>query len=60
MRDAHWEGGTVVATRPSSAWDRYAWGAGIVFVVALAAEAVVAFGVGVNQDDSAAKIASAP
>lgn len=51
--------GTVVATRSSSAWDRYAWGAGILFVVALAAEAVVAFGVGLNQDDSAAKIANA-
>jgi hypothetical protein len=59
MRDAHWEDDTVVATRPSSAWDRYAWVAGILFAVALAAEAVVAFGVGVNQDDSAAKIANA-
>ena len=47
------------ATRPSSAWDRYAWVAGILFVVALAAEAVVAIGVGVNQDDPAAKIANA-
>ena len=45
--------------RPSSAWDRYAWVAGILFVVALVAETVVAFGVGVNQDDSAAKIANA-
>ena len=59
MHDAHWEDGTVVATRPSSGWDRYASVAGILFVVALAAEAVVAFGVGVNQDDSAAKIATA-
>ena len=49
----------MVATRSSSAWDRYAWVAGILFVVALAAEAVVAFGVGVNQNDSAAKIANA-
>lgn len=49
----------VVATRPSSAWDRYAWVAGILFVIALAAEAVVAIGVGVNQDDSATKIANA-
>lgn len=49
----------MVATRPSSSWDRYAWVAGILFVVALAAEAVVAFGVGVSQDDSAAKIANA-
>ena len=49
----------MVATRLSSGWDRYAWVAGILFVVALAAEAVVAFGLGVNQDDSAAKIANA-
>jgi hypothetical protein len=49
----------MVATRPSSGWDRYAWVAGILFVVALAAETAVAFGVGVNQDDSAAKIATA-
>jgi len=33
--------------------------AGILFVVAVAAEAVVAFGVGASQDDSAAKIATA-
>lgn len=59
MRDAHWDDDTVVATRPSSAWDRYAWVAGILFVVALAAEIVVALGVGVNQNDSAAKIANA-
>jgi len=45
--------------RPSSAWERYAWVAGIVFVIALVAESVVAVGVGVNQDDSAAKIANA-
>ena len=49
----------MVAMRPSSAWDRYAWVAGILFVVALVAETVVAFGVGVNQDDWAAKIANA-
>ncbi len=49
----------MVATRPSGAWDRYAWVAGILFVVALVAETVVAFGVGVNQGDSAAKIANA-
>lgn len=59
MRDAHWEDDTMVATRPSSVWDRYAWVAGILFVVALVAETAVAFGVGVNQDDSAAKIANA-
>jgi hypothetical protein len=49
----------MVATRPSTAWDRYACVAGIIFVLALVTEAVVAFGVGVNQDDSAAKIANA-
>jgi hypothetical protein len=51
--------GAMAATRPSSAWDRYAWVAGILFVVALVAETAVAFGVGVNQDDSAATIANA-
>jgi hypothetical protein len=58
-RTAQGEDGIVVTTRPSSAWDRYAWVAGILFVIALAAEAVVAIGLGVNQDDSAAKIANA-
>jgi Domain of unknown function (DUF4386) len=46
----------VAATRTSTAWERYAWVAGIVFVVAIMAEIVVAFGVGVNQNDSAARI----
>ena len=49
----------VAATRTSSAWERYAWVAGIVFFIALVAETVVALGVGVNQNDSAAKIANA-
>ena len=57
MRDAHWEDDTVMARRLSD--DRYAGVAGILFVVALAGEAAVAFGVGVNQDDPAAKIATA-
>jgi hypothetical protein len=38
---------------------RYAWVAGIVFVVALLAEVVVAVGIPINQDDSAVKIATA-
>ena len=47
-------------TRPPSAWERYAWVAGIVFVLATVAEAVVGFtGVKINQNDSAAKIAGA-
>jgi hypothetical protein len=36
---------------------RYAWGAGLVFVVALVAEVVIAVGIPLNQDDTAAKIA---
>ena len=44
--------------RPSGAWDRYVWVAGIVFVVAIVVEAVVALGVGLTADDSAAKIAN--
>ena len=49
----------VVATRASRAWERYAWAAGIVFVVAFVAETVVSIGVGVNQNDSAVNIANA-
>jgi Domain of unknown function (DUF4386) len=48
-----------VTTRSNSAWERYAWAAGILFVVALAAEVVVAIGIPVSQDDSPAKIAAA-
>src|SRR5690242_8177288 len=36
---------------------RYAWGAGLVFVLALVAEVVIAVGIPLNQDDSAATIA---
>ena len=39
-------------------WERYAWVAGILFVVALVAEIVVAVGVELSQNDSAAKIAN--
>jgi hypothetical protein len=38
-------------------WERRAWAAGIVFVLALLAEAVISAGIPINQDDSAAKIA---
>jgi hypothetical protein len=48
----------VATTRTTTAWDRYAWVAGIVFVVALLAESVVATGIGLTQNDSPAKIAS--
>jgi hypothetical protein len=40
-------------------WDRRAWAAGIVFVLALLADAVISAGTPINQDDSAAKIARA-
>jgi hypothetical protein len=40
-------------------WQRYAWAAGIIYVIALVAESVVAIGVGLTQDDSAGKMATA-
>lgn len=40
-------------------WERYAWAAGVLFVVALVAEVVVAVGVPASPGDSAAKIAAA-
>jgi hypothetical protein len=50
----------VTATRTSSsAWERYAWVAGILFVLAVVAETAVSLGVPINQNDSAAKIARA-
>jgi hypothetical protein len=49
----------VAAKRTSGTWERYAWVAGIVFVVVFVAETVVSVGVAVNQNDSAAKIAGA-
>jgi hypothetical protein len=48
----------VATTRTTRGWERYAWVAGIVFVVALLAESVVATGIGLTQNDSPAKIAS--
>ncbi len=42
---------------PSRPWVRYSWAAGIVYVVALVAEIVVALGVGLTANDSAGKIA---
>ena len=39
-------------------WERYGWVAGIVFVIALVAEIVVAVGVELSQNDSATKIAN--
>ena len=39
-------------------WERRAWAAGVLFVVALVAEVAIAAGIPINQDDSAAKIAT--
>ncbi len=38
--------------------ERYAWLAGILFVLAVLVESAIGLGVGINQNDSAAKIAS--
>jgi Domain of unknown function (DUF4386) len=43
----------------ASVWERRAWAAGIVFVLALLAETLISAGLPINQDDSAAKIAGA-
>jgi len=48
----------VSATQSSPGWGRYAWLAGIVFVLALVAELAVSLGVPLNQNDSATKIAN--
>ncbi len=49
----------MVSTTPdTSAWERYAWIAGIVFVVAVLAESVVGGAIPINHNDSAAKIAT--
>jgi uncharacterized protein DUF4386 len=50
---------SVASGRTDSVWERRAWAAGIVFVVALLAEGVISAGLPINQDDSAAKIARA-
>ena len=43
--------------QPSVTWERWAWMAGIVFVLALLAESVVATGIGLTRQESAATIA---
>lgn len=45
------------AGRTVSVWERRAWAAGIVFVIALLAETAISAGLPINQNDSAAKIA---
>jgi hypothetical protein len=49
----------VTAPRVSKiAWERYAWLAGILYVLAVLVESAIGLGVGINQNDSAAKIAT--
>jgi hypothetical protein len=45
-----------VPIRTSTAWERYVWLGGIVFVIALVAESVVATGMGLAQNDSPARL----
>jgi hypothetical protein len=54
---AHGEDFAVRAGRLAVAWERYAWGGGVLFVLALVAEAIVSVAIKANQNDSAAKIA---
>jgi hypothetical protein len=46
-------------SRAARDWERYAWAAGIIYVIALVAESVIAVGVGLTQNDSAGKMANA-
>jgi hypothetical protein len=47
------------SARMAGEWERRAWAAGIVFVVALIVETAISAGIPIDQDDSAAKIAGA-
>ena len=47
-----------MGTAKSASWGRYAWAAGLVFVVALLGEAVVSAAIPLSQNDSAGKIAA--
>jgi hypothetical protein len=55
---ANGSGLVVRAQQAPGAWERYAWAAGIFFVLALAADFIVAASIPINQNDSAAKIAT--
>ncbi|HEY2868719.1 MAG TPA: hypothetical protein VGJ11_04385 [Gaiellales bacterium] len=46
-----------VSPHPFARWERWGWMAGIVFVLALLAESVVATGIGLTHQESAATIA---
>lgn len=51
--------GPMATSTVTQRWERYAWAAGWLFVLALLAESIVSTAVDVNQDDSAATIAAA-
>ena len=46
------------SAQSSATWERWAWAAGVVFVLALLAESAVAVGIGLTHQDSAATIAA--
>jgi hypothetical protein len=46
------------SAQSSATWGRHAWAAGLLFVLALVAESVVAVGIGLTHQDSAAAIAT--
>lgn len=48
----------MTAARRPPAWESFAWAAGVLFVLALVADFVVAGGIPINQTDSASKIAT--
>jgi Domain of unknown function (DUF4386) len=54
----HKEQDRAVVTRPASAWERYLWSSGVVFVLAILLEIALELGIPLNQNDSAAKITS--
>jgi hypothetical protein len=48
----------VVAAEKPATWERYAWAAGVIFVLALLVDFVIAASIPINQNDSAVKIAT--
>jgi hypothetical protein len=47
-----------VVTRSASAWERYLWSSGVVFVLAILVEIAIELGIPLNANDSAAKVTS--
>src|SRR4051794_7058429 len=51
--------GSMATPTVTQRWERYAWAAGALFVLALLAESIVSTAIPINQDDSAEKISAA-